>query len=185
MEPSQPPVEWLPGLLTECFGRRWKLITDLWRLFSRIVEPTEGKLNRYRTHRPSYFAFVARIACDEHDVSCVVLFHLRNCSTDFGEVLYWGSAIRSGRIYFWLESVQATPVLYGVGIYLYTLPQTDLQETVVDLSDVKWAIIPIKVHNLRFSTNNGPGVGGGGGYGVVQLVEAVRHKSEGREFDSH
>jgi hypothetical protein len=126
-----------------------------------------------------FYAFVARIACDEHDVSCVVLFHVRNCPTDFGEVLYWGSAIRSGRIYFWLESVQTTPVLY---LYLDTLPQTDLQETVVDLSDVKWAIIPIKEHNVGFSTDR---VGGGGGYGVAQLVEAVRHKPEGRGFDSH
>jgi len=101
-------------------------------------------LNRHKEHVNftvhiglPFYAFVARIAWDEHDVSCVVLFHLRNCSTDFGEVLYWGPAIRSGRIYFWLGSVQATPFLYGVGNYHHTLPQTDLQETVVDLSDVR------------------------------------------------
>jgi hypothetical protein len=166
--PSRPLWS-LASLLSSGYRDYWRSVSagaGSWLLTSdhyfRVL------LNRRKEHLTfivyiglPFYVFVARIACDEHDVSCVVLFHLCHCSTDFGEVLYWGSAIRSGRIYLWLESVQATPVLYGVGIYLYTLPQTDLHETVVDLSDVKWAIIPIKVHNLGFYTDNGPGGGGG------------------------
>jgi hypothetical protein len=45
--------------------------------------------------------------------------------------------MRSGEIYFWLESVQVTPVLYEAHICLYTFSQRTPHETVVGLSDVK------------------------------------------------
>ena len=137
LEPTHPPIQWYRNSLPSVSAGAWSWLLTSVQYFRVLLNWRREYLTFTLYIGLPFDAFFARIAYGEHEVSCV-LFHLRNCCTDFDEVFfYWGFVKRNGRICFWLEFVQVTPVLCGVHIYLYTFSQRDPHETVVGRSDVK------------------------------------------------